>query len=162
MKNQGQNSELISPTALIYNHTHYDMLVFCDGSWDQTYRKTLRFLDRNVGTNILYIEKPTAFDPDADSSKFMMINDHIHVLRTNVPSIDAVFTLLPWQVRTKEVAVGWFASSDYAHFSELIRFNTIINDYRSVSLPSVQHKPAYKVMDAFAQRKVRTHFPAAS
>ncbi|WP_146185061.1 hypothetical protein [Flavobacterium pallidum] len=161
MKNQSPLTDPISPTALIYNTTDYDMLVFCDGSWDETYQKTLCFLDRNAGAKILYIEKPTTFDPVEETVKFMMINDHIHVLRSNVDSIDAVFKLLPWQVRAKQVPVGWFASAAYAHFAELIRFQTVVNDYRTISLPSVKEKPTQKLFENFTPRKMKSTFPAA-
>lgn len=143
MKNNSRNNtENSSPSTAIYNDTVYDMLVFCDGSWDQTYRKTLCFLDRNAGARILYIEKPQYYNPEEDAAKFMMINDFLHVLRPNVASIDEVFKLLPHHVRVGSVAVGWFAATNYMHFDELIRFNKTINDCSTISaiVPATQHR----------------------
>jgi hypothetical protein len=169
MKNNAQyHTASLSPAELICNYTAYDMIVFCNGGWDQTYKKTLCFLDRNAGAKILYIEKPLAYDPAENPAKFIMINDSLHVLRPNVASIDAVFKLLPHYVRTKSVAVGWFASADFMHFGELIRFKTIINNCSELSPATAAthtseaigaQKPA---LTKHMPRRNRSQFPVAS
>ncbi|WP_298156860.1 hypothetical protein [Flavobacterium sp.] len=156
-----------APTEIIYNHTVYDMMVFCDGSWDQTYKKSLRFLDRNAGAKILYIEKPISFQPEENPAKFLMLNDNLHVLRPNVSSIDAVFKLLPRQARTKSVAVGWFCASEYTHFAELIRFKTVVCDCNAgVELKRradiILEQSQKSGITSFNSRKNNSAYPVAS
>jgi glycosyltransferase involved in cell wall biosynthesis len=108
---------------------YYDMVVFCHLRWQFVYQRPQHLISRMAQTmRVLLIEEPCLNKQSDKTGNLMVINENLHILQPNVRDIESIAAILPFFIKNKNIAAGWFYSAAFCPLLQALNFDTIIYD----------------------------------
>jgi glycosyltransferase involved in cell wall biosynthesis len=109
------------------DNTSYDMVVFCHLRWDFVYQRPQHIISRMAkDLKILMIEEPW-HRAEENESRLTKVTDNLHILQSNVHTIEEIESILPQYINTK-ATIGWFYSASFVPVLNYFEFDTIVYD----------------------------------